>query len=56
VSKLGYPGLTHRVSCLGTLPDENISEDTLVIIGNTSTFLYNGWMITPRPYQPGLGY
>lgn len=45
-----------RVACLSELSVSGIDNDTLVIIGNSSTYVYDGWMVTPRAYQPGLGY
>lgn len=33
-----------------------ITGDSLIIIGNSTTFIYENWMVAPRAYQPGLGY
>ena len=33
-----------------------IQSDTLVIIGNSQTFIYTGYMVTPRAYKEGVGY
>jgi precorrin-3B C17-methyltransferase len=33
-----------------------IQTDTLVIIGNSQTFIYAGYMVTPRAYKEGVGY
>jgi precorrin-3B C17-methyltransferase len=35
---------------------QDITVDTLVIVGNSRTFIYEGKMITPRPYKAGVGY
>ncbi len=45
-----------RITILEKLPREKIAKDTLIITGNSKTYIYKGWMVTPRPYQPGLGY
>jgi len=47
---------TVKIVCLSGLSSSDIDNDTLVIIGNSETYLYDGWMVTPRAYQPGLGY
>ena len=44
------------ITSLGGLTDCNIGIDTLLIIGNSETFIYNGKMITPRGYIEGVGY
>jgi precorrin-3B C17-methyltransferase len=33
-----------------------ITLNTLVIIGNSRSYIYAGKLITPRPYEPGIGY
>jgi len=30
---------------------ESIDMQTTVIIGNSTTYVWNGWMITPRGYE-----
>ena len=44
------------VTRLESLHKATIHPDTLIIIGNSTTYVYDGWMVTPRSYQPGLGY
>ncbi|MBN1369243.1 MAG: precorrin-3B C(17)-methyltransferase [Dehalococcoidaceae bacterium] len=45
-----------KVVRLCELKPSDIDNDTLVIVGNSETYVYDGWMVTPRAYQPGLGY
>ncbi len=42
------------ISTLKALPVEEIDMQTTVIIGNSSTYIWNGWMITPRGYERKL--
>lgn len=56
VSGAGTPDETTRIITLGELPEVSVSPDCLIIAGNSKTCLYNGWMVTPRAYLPGLGY
>jgi cobalt-precorrin 5A hydrolase/precorrin-3B C17-methyltransferase len=39
------------ISNLKDMPFEDIDMQTTVIIGNSSTYIWNGWMITPRGYE-----
>ncbi len=39
------------VCTLSTLNTEDVDMQSTVIVGNSSTFLWNGWMITPRGYS-----
>jgi len=41
---------------LGELSGCAVETDSSIIIGNAQTFVYNGWMITPRGYIEGVGY
>ena len=41
---------------LDGLSDSYVAVDTMIIIGNTETFVHNGRMITPRGYLEGVGY
>lgn len=56
VSNAGGENEAARAVCLGDLSLAVVDNDTLVIIGNSQTYIYDGWMVTPRAYQPGLGY
>jgi len=38
------------VSTVGELPVEEVDMQSVVIIGNSRTYLWNGWMVTPRGY------
>jgi cobalt-precorrin 5A hydrolase/precorrin-3B C17-methyltransferase len=42
------------ISTLKALPVEEIDMQTTVIIGNSSTYIWNRWMITPRGYERKL--
>jgi precorrin-3B C17-methyltransferase len=44
------------ITTLGEVSDCNIDKDTLLIIGNSETFVYNNRLITPRGYIEGVGY
>ena len=40
-------------TCLTTLaaiPMEEVDMQTILPVGNSQTYLWNGWMITPRGY------
>jgi precorrin-3B C17-methyltransferase len=39
------------ITDLQHLLDHKIDMNTIVIVGNTSTFTYNKWMVTPRGYE-----
>jgi cobalt-precorrin 5A hydrolase/precorrin-3B C17-methyltransferase len=39
------------ISNLKDMPFEDIDMQTTVIIGNSSTYIWNRWMITPRGYE-----
>jgi precorrin-3B C17-methyltransferase len=44
------------VSTMGELDLKEVRNNTLLIIGNSQTYVYRGRMVTPRPYQPETGY
>jgi precorrin-3B methylase len=56
VTGAGGEGESVQITSLGMLAQAELSRDSLIIIGNSSTYIYDTWMITPRAYQPGLGY
>ncbi|MDD5605079.1 MAG: precorrin-3B C(17)-methyltransferase [Dehalococcoidales bacterium] len=56
VSSAGGDDESVQIISLKMLPLTKLSIDSLIIIGNSATFVYDTWMITPRAYQPGLGY
>jgi precorrin-3B C17-methyltransferase len=45
-----------RQTSLGQINLQDISVDTLVVVGNSRTFIYEDKMVTPRPYRVGVGY
>ncbi len=45
-----------RLTTLDKVSSEDITDDSVVIIGNSETFVFGGKMITPRAYQEGVGY
>ncbi len=47
---------TVQVTALGEVSIPDIDTDTLLIIGNSETFVFNGRMVTPRGYEVGVGY
>ena len=51
VQKAGRPGQHMIISTLDVFTKEEIDMQTLVIIGNSQTYVENGRMITPRGYK-----
>ncbi len=45
-----------RITTLAKLQGGDITDESVVIIGNSETFVFGGKMITPRAYQEGVGY
>ncbi len=45
-----------RVTTLAEVSGDDIDTETILIVGNSETFVLNGWMVTPRGYKKGLGY
>ena len=56
VSCAGGKDESVQIINLEDLPRTRLSADSLIIIGSSSTRRYADWMITPRAYQPGIGY
>jgi precorrin-3B C17-methyltransferase len=50
VARKGRAGEKIFITDLGRLPQEDVDMQTLAIVGNASTFVYKGYMITPRGY------
>ena len=44
------------VLTLATLNIKDVKSNTLLVIGNRASFIYQGKMITSRAYRPGIGY
>ena len=38
------------VTALGRLPIDEVDMQSLVIVGNSRTYIWRGWMVTPRGY------
>jgi precorrin-3B C17-methyltransferase len=49
-SRCGREGESARVTTLEALDPEEIDMQTIIVIGNSTTFVYRGAMITPRGY------
>ncbi len=47
------PGEAIHLTTLGELDPEQVDMFTLVLIGNSQTFRYGSWLITPRGYRLG---
>jgi len=43
------------ISTLGALPDDRVDMQSIIIIGNSTTFTHDGFMITPRGYMEKYG-
>ena len=44
------------ITTLGEVPVKEIEIDSIIIVGDSETYIYNGRMVTPRGYVDGLGY
>ena len=53
--RCGRPGESAEITTLGRLAAAEADMQTLVIVGNRSTFVYRGYMITPRGYVGKYG-
>ena len=51
VQEAGRPGQQMVISDLENFTKEEVDMQTLVIIGNSQTYVENGRMITPRGYK-----
>lgn len=47
---------TVQITTLGEVRHCNIGTQTILIVGNAGTLVYDDRMITPRPYKRGVGY
>jgi precorrin-3B C17-methyltransferase len=45
-----------KITTLAEVSGYDIDTDTIVIVGNSETFVFNGKMVTPRGYKKGVGY
>ena len=55
VARAGRPNQEVILTTLGELASAPVDMQTLVVIGNRSTFIYEGFMITPRGYVNKYG-
>ncbi|MDR1080910.1 MAG: precorrin-3B C(17)-methyltransferase, partial [Deltaproteobacteria bacterium] len=53
--RCGREGEEGRVTTLEKLVPEDVDMQTLVVVGNSSTYVYRGAMITPRGYVRKYG-
>ncbi|MEJ5299970.1 MAG: precorrin-3B C(17)-methyltransferase [Thermodesulforhabdaceae bacterium] len=44
-------GQKSLVCSLDTIPIEDVDMHSVIIVGNSQTYVWNGWMITPRGYK-----
>lgn len=51
VKNIGREGQTHKILTLGELKDESVDMFSTIIIGNPSTKVINGKLVTPRGYS-----
>ena len=51
VKNAGREGNARKLQTLNTIDLEFIDMKTVVIIGNSQTYVKDGWMITPRGYK-----
>jgi precorrin-3B C17-methyltransferase len=54
-SRCGREGEKAFLTDLDRLPNEEVDMQTLVVVGNATTFVYEGYMITPRGYVAKYG-
>jgi precorrin-3B C17-methyltransferase len=43
-------GQWKRVTTVGLLPVDEVDMQSVVIVGNSRTYVWSGWMVTPRGY------
>jgi precorrin-3B C17-methyltransferase len=56
LSQAATPNEKAEITPLGELDVMGLPMDTLLIIGNSQSYLRDGKMVTPRFYQQGIGY
>ncbi len=56
LSEAATPAEAAQVTTIDKLSISSLPVDTLLIIGNSHSYIYDGKMITPRFYQQGVGY
>lgn len=50
VSRAMRDGQKTILTTLGGIPFEEVDMQTVLIVGNSKTYLWDGWMVTPRGY------
>jgi precorrin-3B methylase len=53
--RCGRPGQSSEITALGRLKEAEVDMQTIIIIGNKSTFVYQGRLVTPRGYLGKYG-
>jgi precorrin-3B C17-methyltransferase len=56
LSKAATPAEKAQITTLGELSSMSLPVDTLLIIGNSQSYIRDGKMVTPRFYRQGIGY
>ncbi len=56
MSKAATPAEKAQITTLGDLDVMALTVDTLIIIGNSQSYVRDGKMVTPRLYRQGVGY
>ncbi len=51
VRKAGQPAEEVQITTLGALAETTVDMNTTVIVGNSSTRVVNGWLVTSRGYR-----
>jgi precorrin-3B methylase len=44
-----------QLTTLGAIPFEEVDMQSLVLVGNSQTYVWDGWMVTPRGYLDKYG-
>ena len=39
------------ITTLAEIPMEEVDMQSVLIVGNSQTYIWNGWMVTPRGYM-----
>jgi precorrin-3B C17-methyltransferase len=55
VRKAMREGQWKCITTLGELPIDEVDMQSLVIVGNSRTYIWKGWMVTPRGYLDKYG-
>ncbi len=56
LSRAATPDEKLSIATMSDIPSLSLPVDTLIIIGSSQTYVREGRMVTPRAYQPGIGY